>query len=152
MTKCRLIYRSTCAAKPMPNEDLRALIEQSASKNQEIGITGLLVLSGDQFLQALEGPADAVNALYARIIRDTRHHDLRLISYEPIEETYFHDWGMSLVDLYDLPKPTREILARKYPSKDGAVLIPERLHEVYALLLDAKFICLGRPWDRQGVR
>ncbi|MBK1719379.1 BLUF domain-containing protein [Thiocystis violacea] len=148
MTNCRLIYRSTCTDKLMPNEDLRRLIEQSAESNRQHGITGMLVLSGDQFLQALEGPSEAVNALYARLIRDERHHDLRLISYEPIQESYFEDWGMSLVDLYDLPKPVRSILARKYPSKDGAVRIPERLHELYAFLLDAKFICLGRPWDK----
>ena len=149
MNKCRLIYRSFCTDKLMSNEALRELIEQSARNNRAAGITGMLILSGDQFLQVLEGPDVAVNALYCKIIQDERHHDARLISYGPAEESYFDDWGMSLVDLYDLPKPVREILARKYRSKNGAVQIPERLHEVYAFLLDAKFICLGRPWDKR---
>ncbi|NEV61205.1 BLUF domain-containing protein [Thiorhodococcus minor] len=147
MYNCRLIYRSTCTDKFMANEELRELIEKSAENNRKLGITGLLVLSGHQFLQVLEGPAGAVNDLYSRIVRDERHHHLRLISYEPTEENYFEDWGMSLVDLYDLPKAVRDILIRKYSSKEDAVEFPERLHEIYAFLLDAKIICQGRPWE-----
>ncbi len=147
MDHCRLIYRSTCTDKFMPNEALRELVGRSSEHNRPAGITGLLVLTGDRFLQVLEGPEDAVNDLYARIIPDKRHHDLRLICYEPIGDRYFDDWSMSLVDLYDQPKPVREFLARKYRAQEDAVQIPARLHEVYALLLDARAICLGRPWE-----
>lgn len=147
MADCRLIYRSVCADKFMPNEALQALVKECSEHNLDAGITGLLVLTGNEFLQVLEGPAESVNPLYALILRDKRHRDVKLISYEPIGERYFHDWSMSLVDLFDLPKPSRQFLARKYPSRDGAILIPERLHEVFALLLDARSICLGRPWE-----
>jgi hypothetical protein len=147
MGKCRLIYRSTCTDKFMSNEALRELVTKSAEHNRALGITGLLVLSGDQFIQALEGPADAVNDLYAQIARDSRHHHLRLISYEPIGETYFDDWGMALVDLYDLPKASRELLIRKYSPQNDALEFPQRLHEVYAFLFDAKTLCAGRPWE-----
>lgn len=147
MGNCRLIYRSTCTDKFMENEELRDLVDKSAESNRKLGITGLLVLSGDQFLQVLEGPAEAVNDLYMRIVQDSRHHHPRLMSYEPVCETYFEDWGMSLVDLYDLPKAAREILIRKYSSKEDALMLPERLHEVYAFLLDAKTICQSRPWE-----
>ncbi|MBK1725098.1 BLUF domain-containing protein [Thiocystis violacea] len=147
MGRSRLIYRSTCTDTFITNEALRALVSKSAENNRALGVTGLLVLSGDQFLQVLEGPDEAVNDLYARIIHDARHHHLRLISYEPIAENYFDDWGMSLVDLYDLPKAAREILMRKYPCEGDAIQFPERLHEIYAFLLDAKTICLSRPWE-----
>jgi len=131
----------------MPNEDLRQLMRESADNNRGAGITGLLILSGDAFLQVLEGPADAVNELFGHIMRDPRHHDLRLISYEQIGPTYFDDWDMHLVDLFDLSKHPRQYLAGKYRVENGVVQIPERLHEVYGLLLDAKAICTGRPWD-----
>ncbi|EXJ16273.1 BLUF domain-containing protein [Imhoffiella purpurea] len=150
MENCRLIYRSTCRDGFIDNADLRELVSKSAENNRVQGITGMLILSGDQFLQVLEGPSDAVNRLYARIIVDSRHEDLRLISYEQISERHFKDWDMSLVDLYDLPKPARDLLARKYPSRNGIVPIPERVHEAYALLLDAKFLCQGRPWERDS--
>ena len=147
MDKCRLIYRSDCSDSFMPNDDLRTLVSQSAENNRAANITGLLILSGDSFLQVLEGPADDVNRLFRRIMADPRHQNIRLISYEQIGPTYFDDWDMHLVDLFDLSKHPRQILAGKYQVKNGVVQIPERLHEVYALLLDAKAICTGRPWD-----
>ena len=147
MDKCRLIYRSQCSDSFMPNEDLRQLMRESADNNRAAGITGLLILSGDAFLQVLEGPADAVNRLFSRIMRDARHHEIRLISYEQIGPTYFDDWDMHLVDLFDLSKHPRQYLVGKYRVENGVVQIPERLHEVYGLLLDAKAICTGRPWD-----
>lgn len=145
---CRLIYKSTCTDKLIDNAALNALVRQSAEHNRAAGITGMLILSGDRFLQALEGPADAVNRLFGRIVRDTRHRDLQLLSFEQIGPTYFDAWDMHLVDLFDLPKGPRDLLARKYSSQEGAVTIPERLHEVYALLLDARHLCLSRPWER----
>jgi hypothetical protein len=149
MTYCRLIYRSTCAASFMPNEDLRELVQQSARRNKEAGITGLLLLSGGAFLQVLEGPSKAVNQLFGRIMRDSRHQDVELIAFEQIGPVYFDDWDMHLVDLFDLSKYPRELFARKYETENGVVQIPERLHEVYALLLDARSICRGRPWEEQ---
>ncbi len=147
MSQCRLIYRSTVSDKLIANETLRDLVQRSSESNKAAGITGLLLLSGDQFLQVLEGPSDAVNALFGRIIRDKRHRDVRLLTFEPIGDTYFDDWNMYLVDLFDLPKGPRDCLERKYKSSEGAVEIPERLHEVYALLLDARAMCLNRPWE-----
>jgi hypothetical protein len=150
MTQCRLIYQSVCSDKLIDNADLRALVGKSAAHNKAAGITGLLLLTGDRFLQVLEGPSDAVNRLYGRIIRDKRHHDLQLLSFEQIGPTYFDDWSMHLVDLFDLPKAPRELLTRKYRTREGAVQIPERLHEVYGLLLDARHLCLSRPWEGAG--
>jgi hypothetical protein len=147
MANCRLIYRSTCSSSFLPNEDLRALVQGSAEHNRREGITGLLLLSGNRFLQVLEGPSLPVNRLFGRISRDKRHRDVELISFEQIGPTYFDDWNMYLVDLFDLSKEPRELLARKYTAANGIVEIPERLHEVYGLLLDARAICRGRPWD-----
>jgi len=147
MENCRLIYRSTCSATFLANEELRALVNQSAENNRRHDINGLLLLSGSRFLQVLEGPSAAVNRLFGRIIQDSRHHDVELISFEQIGPAYFNDWNMYLVDLFDLPKHPRELLMSKYDSSNGAVQVPDRLHEVYALLLDARAICRGRPWD-----
>jgi hypothetical protein len=148
MGNCRLIYRSTCAGGFISNEALRKLVEQSAENNRADAITGLLLLSGDQFLQVLEGPSDAVNRLYGRIVQDPRHENVRLVSFEPIGPAYFDEWNMYLLDLFDLTKHPREFLAHKYGSADGAIAIPDRLHEIFSLLLDAKSICRGRPWER----
>ena len=130
----------------MSNEDLLTLVEKAAENNQREAIAGLLLLAGDQFLQVLEGPLDAVNSLFQRICRDERHHTIALISFEPAAKSYFEDWNMRLVDLYDLPMQQRQVFMGKYRHEDGVVEIPDKLHEVFALLLDAKAICLNQPW------
>jgi hypothetical protein len=147
MTDCRLIYRSLCADSVMPNEVLEDLVHKSVERNRQDDITGLLLLSGDAFLQVLEGPLEAVNRLFGRIMLDERHHTVELISFEQIGPTYFDNWNMYLVDLYDLPRYPRELFMRKYETRDGNVVIPDRLQEVYSLLMDARAICLNRPWE-----
>ncbi|MGF1643349.1 MAG: BLUF domain-containing protein [Thiotrichales bacterium] len=146
MSKCRLIYKSLATEPLLSNEALNELMLLSAASNREQRINGLLLLTGKRFLQVLEGPEKAVNRLFDKIMRDPRHHEVNLIAYEPIGPTYFEEWNMRLVDLYDLPSRERECFTRKYAHKDGMLLIPDQLHLVYALLLDARAFCLDHSW------
>jgi hypothetical protein len=45
-----------------------------AKNNPALGITGLLCVSDDLFMQVLEGGRDEVCELYNTIVRDDRHH------------------------------------------------------------------------------
>ena len=150
MENCRLIYKSRASTDVVSNEAISHLVEQSAKANKARMITGLLVLSGNKYLQVLEGPYRDVNRLYGNIVRDTRHCNIELITFESMESRYFDEWNMRLVDLYELSKFPREFIAAKYKHRDGAILIPERLHEVYSLLLDAKALCLTTPWGEKA--
>ncbi len=142
MPLCRLIYQSQTSWDQLTNELLRDLAVKSAKSNQRRHISGLLILSGEKFLQVLEGPSEEVNALYAKLIRDRRHHDLVLISYEQIATRCFEDWSMRVVDLDDLPPTAREFLRNKYPEVDGSIEIPEDAAKALALLFDAQALCL----------
>ncbi len=146
MKLCRLIYRSISTEEVMENEELLRLEKQAVTYNSSVGITGLLLLSGNQFLQTLEGPYTEVNTLYNKISADKRHHTPELLTFEMEVEPYFSDWNMRLVDLYDLPKEKRQFLMAKYANKDGIIEFPDRLHEIYSLMLDAKTLCAGEPW------
>lgn len=148
MENCRLIYKSVATTDVVSNESINHLVQQAAQANNARQITGLLLLSGNRFLQVLEGPYSDVNRLFCNIVRDARHRDVELITFEPMESRYFEDWNMRLVDLYELTKYPREFFAAKYQYHEGAILIPERLHEVYSLLLDAKALCLTTPWKK----
>lgn len=141
MNRCRLIYKSVAKADVPSNSEIRAIAEKASTNNQKNDISGLLLLTGNRFLQVLEGPYREVNALFASIMRDSRHHQIELITFEPLETHYFDKWHMRLVDLYDLPSAPRALLANKYSHEDGSILIPDNLHEVYALLLDARAVC-----------
>ena len=141
MKACRLIYRSVATAEVVSNETIRDLAERAARANGERGITGLLVLTGNVFVQVLEGPGKAVNELFCRIVGDKRHRQVELVSYEALAEPCFSEWSMRLVDLYDLPKAARDFMALKYRHKEGRVQLPEEPREIFSLLLDARALC-----------
>ena len=140
---CRLIYKSDTSWDKLTNESLAELATRSAENNRKREISGLLILSGETFLQVLEGPSEAVNTLYARIIADPRHSKLRLLSFKSITSRQFSEWSMHIVDLYDLPMHHRELLTIKYPMKDDCIEIPDVAELALSLLLDAKAICIS---------
>ena len=147
MKPCRLIYRSVSVSKVVSNKTLLDLERKSSERNAKEDITGLLVLSGNIFLQVLEGSSQAVTGLFGRIISDKRHRQVELVSFESGIERYFDDWNMRLVDLDDLPGEKRTLMAKKYVGKGGEISVPADLHRVYAFLFDAKHVCLSAPWN-----
>ncbi|MCA9729173.1 MAG: BLUF domain-containing protein [Candidatus Eisenbacteria bacterium] len=96
----RLLYASR-SVQPIDDSFIEAILDRSAAKNQEHGITGVLCsyADGDVFLQALEGGRDEVNALYNNIVRDQRHRDTTLLHYTEIQERRFAAWRMGRVEL-----------------------------------------------------
>ncbi len=68
----QIIYFS--AANAVLTEDaLLALLASSQRRNAERGITGLLLYSEGNIMQVIEGPSEAVQALFAKISIDPRH-------------------------------------------------------------------------------
>jgi hypothetical protein len=95
-----VVYVSTATA-PFSDEHLVALLEKSRTNNTRLELTGLLLYKDGQFMQALEGPDDAVQALYAVIERDPRHRNVRALVREQIAERQFPDWSMGFRTLTD---------------------------------------------------
>lgn len=89
----RILYIST-ARMPLLDRDLRILLETSRRNNAAVNVTGLLVVGGRRFLQALEGPPDAVSAVYERIARDPRHFAIVKLGEKSISERSFENWSM----------------------------------------------------------
>lgn len=147
---CRLIYRSQTSWDLLSNEALLELAQTSAGNNAEKRISGLLLLSGEAFLQVLEGPVDEVNDLYLKIAQDPRHGNLRLLNYEQITHPLFVEWSMHVVDLNDLPVAQRGFLAGKYPSEDGSIAIPAEDRLAFSLLLDARQVTLSETERQAG--
>jgi Sensors of blue-light using FAD len=74
--------------------EVRDILTVARAANPEHGITGALLSDADFFAQVLEGPADAVEELFARILVDPRHHDVARLLSEAIDERTFPDWVM----------------------------------------------------------
>jgi hypothetical protein len=97
----RCLYASRAAA-PTSLALLDSILAQSERNNPTSGITGLLCFAGDIFVQVLEGGRDEVCELFNAIVRDPRHVEVRLLSYEEISERRFGKWTMGQVNIRNI--------------------------------------------------
>jgi len=89
----QLVYISS-AREAITQATCRNVLEISRRNNRRNGVTGLLVAGRRRFLQAIEGPTDAVRATYAKITADPRHYACVLLSEHYLNERQFGDWAM----------------------------------------------------------
>ena len=92
-----IVYVSL-ASEEMTMQQLDALLAQSRLKNEKSQVTGVLVYHQREFLQLLEGEADAVNALFEQIEVDQRHQQVCKLWDGPISERSYTRWSMAFVD------------------------------------------------------
>ena len=88
-----LVYISTARAliTPAMCENILAV---SRSNNSRVGVSGLLVAGQKRFIQALEGPTDAVRQTYARIAADPRHYACVTLGERYSDTRQFGEWSM----------------------------------------------------------
>ena len=134
--KCRLIYKSVATPALKQPGELDRLAETASHRNEDFGITGVLALTGDQILQALEGPYRFVNRLYHSIANDPRHTDVELISFESAEGPLFTEWSIRFIDLEKLPDSVRELFLEKYAHKEAVISVPSTKLGAISLLID----------------
>jgi hypothetical protein len=91
-----IAYLST-AARPPDADELEAILAVSRRNNARQGVTGLLCHHDGSFLQFLEGDEASVEAVYARIAEDVRHHSLLRLYRRPISERLFPHWSIAIV-------------------------------------------------------
>ena len=89
----RLLYIST-ARLPLTPAEIESILRVSRRNNADVGVTGLLIAGGRRFLQALEGPEDAVQATFDRIAADPRHFAVVSLIRAPIAARQFPAWSM----------------------------------------------------------
>lgn len=89
-----LVYVST-ASKTMRTSQLDDLLAVARQPNALVGITGLLVYGGGNFMQLLEGSRSEVEKIYRRIEADPRHFDVTTILSVDSPERWCADWAMA---------------------------------------------------------
>jgi hypothetical protein len=94
----RLLYASR-AAQPLTAKLAGGILAECQQRNPGRGITGILCYSDEIFLQVLEGGRDEVCETFNAIVRDPRHSQVRLLSYEEIHERRFGGWTMGQVNV-----------------------------------------------------
>lgn len=89
----QILYISTARA-PLTNAEITALLGKARRNNLARGITGLLVVGGRRFLQALEGPEDTVLETFGRICANPTHHAIVKLADKEIDTRCFDGWSM----------------------------------------------------------
>jgi hypothetical protein len=132
-----LLYRSR-ATQRVGGMYLLVFMMRAQANNRRYGITGRLCYNDGQFIQYLEGPANAVRHVWQAIQRDTRHDDIRILHREPcMLERRLPSWPLAL---------TAE-------PRFGLYQIPDFSHDVCGDMNDLFIRCgLPSPSDREQRR
>ena len=92
-----LVYAST-ASHALTTADLESLLADARAFNREHQVTGVLLYSGANFMQCLEGAPEDVGAAYERIKRSSKHHDLVEYMDGEVPQRTFGSWDMGLAE------------------------------------------------------
>lgn len=94
----RLIYCSRNAIDGdgvAAEREIQEILRVSRVRNRAAEVTGALLFTHGCFVQTLEGRLAALEDIFERIQCDERHRDVTVLSFEPIVERTFPDWGMA---------------------------------------------------------
>lgn len=98
-TLVQTIYASE-ACSGFHEHDIPELLEQIRPANAKAQVTGMLLYVGRSFLQLLEGPAVAVDAIFARIVFDPRHAQVTRLTRETVPDRQFPEWTMDFASIH----------------------------------------------------
>jgi hypothetical protein len=88
---------------PMDEAAIQALTQNAANLNRMDHITGMLMHADGVFVQLIEGPRQAVNHLWARLLNDKRHRGIvQLYHRREVESRVCDGWDMRYVQRDDL--------------------------------------------------
>ncbi len=111
LVKTIYISRSTG---PQTSTMTGSILKTALVFNRVHQVTGVLCQGQGFFIQVLEGERSVINQLYARIVRDSRHKDVEMVSMEEISQRQFTGWSMALIDLSD----TDPMVVMQHPEFD----------------------------------
>ena len=97
----RCLYASRLGKTHSP-KILNDILETSRKHNTKHGITGVLIATGDSFIQVLEGGRAQVSETYNAITQDKRHLDVTMLSFDEITQRSFEGWSMGEVTIEQL--------------------------------------------------
>jgi hypothetical protein len=89
-----ICYVST-ASRRLTEEELQHLLVAARTRNQEHGVTGLLLFCDGNFMQYFEGPKTEVAKIWDIIRHDEKHFDIVTLFDRTVPERLFSGWTMA---------------------------------------------------------
>lgn len=105
----QLVYSSKASGTFTASGDneIENIVNASISNNQKLGITGVLLFQGTEFVQILEGKKDDVLALYGKICNDERHSAAKILMSREVPNRTFPFWNMAFLNADDIMSKDR---------------------------------------------
>ncbi|NJD26018.1 MAG: BLUF domain-containing protein [Betaproteobacteria bacterium] len=143
----RLIYKSRSPS-PLDWDTVVSILHDSKENNEKNQIGGFLMATRHHFLQVVEGKFEDVNTTFMRIVRDPRHTDIVMLSYEVIDSCLFENWGMKGIGVFGNNDELSQRLIAKFGEEDGGVRFPRESWMALALILDVREVAELPEWKR----
>ncbi len=123
MSLYRALYMSRTIVEPGGSvEDMATHIAQHAAlHNAATGLSGVLLYSPDHYMQVLEGERALINDLLWRLYRDSRHAEMELISFTPVDNRLFGPTPMRLCQVEADQVPSFEAAAEDGETERGGI-------------------------------
>jgi len=90
-----MIRRIGYVSRPVPGlalAEIARIVSVCRARNNAANVLGVLLFTGLDFAQVLEGPSDAVASVWRKICADARHRDLVTLFDEHASTMWFGDW------------------------------------------------------------
>jgi hypothetical protein len=120
-TDLHCIAYVSSARRELSHAQLEVLLRKARLNNSTHAITGILLYSGGNFLQVLEGPTHTVMPAYNRIRLSALHGDLIELSSQAVQARQFAGWSMAHVNV--TWESLMRIQAAFHPDLDHATAI-----------------------------
>jgi hypothetical protein len=145
----RLTYASTVTSTPGKlREELTSILGDARRFNYNHNIHGVLFYGNSYFYQCIEGNKAIVDQLYQKILKDSRHKDIKQLSYEYIAEISFDAWNMKYVLLDD---KIRDFFIDEGMSQFNPYKLDEKLNtKLLSVLLKNKESVAGQEETMRG--
>jgi len=122
----QLSYVST-ATRVLDGTDLEDLVVKARAKNSALGVTGLLLYNGLNFMQTLEGDGPVLETLLQSIAGDERHTGIVVVADEPVSDRTFAGWNLRCARTHASPEEIGNCLVETgWPTG-----IPPQLRKLY---------------------
>lgn len=125
----RQVLYISAVARYVVTGQLTQLLAEAQANNRRNGITGVLLYTGEAFLQILEGEEPAVSETLSRIGADPRHQQMLTLYDHMVDRRSFGDWSMGFRTIEpewshagNMFRLTRDALAERVKAGDSGTL------------------------------
>jgi hypothetical protein len=115
-----VVYISTMRT-GLGKTDVEAILASAQRNNGSRQLTGVLLQYAGHFVQALEGPGEALDEIFGRIGADPRHDDLTVLERAPLPARRFPDWSMRSLAVAPGDEPAVDAFFRALVDEQRAV-------------------------------